>query len=51
MKDKSELYVFNAFFMSMRSKFVGEENSIQGYEVQWDPSVLSWAAFRSDVLG
>mmetsp|Transcript_35942 Transcript_35942/g.86872 ORF Transcript_35942/g.86872 Transcript_35942/m.86872 type:complete len:334 (+) Transcript_35942:31-1032(+) len=48
---KSELYVFNAFFMSMRSKFVGEENSIQGYEVQWDPAVLSWNSFRSEVLG
>lgn len=51
MHDKPELYVFNAFFMSMRSKFVGEENSIQGYEVQWDPSVLSWSSFRSEVLG
>jgi hypothetical protein len=48
---KPELYTFNAFFMNMRSKFVGEENSIHCYEVEWDPAQLSWASFRNDVLG
>ena len=44
-----ELYVFNAFFMSMRSKFVGEGTSIHCYEVQWDSSVMSWEDFRGQV--
>ena len=45
------LYVFNAFFMSMRSKFVGEGVSIHCYEVQWEPTELSWASFRGELLG
>jgi len=48
---KPDLYVFNAFFMAMRSKFVGEENAIHCYVVEWDPSKLSWASFRNDILG
>lgn len=50
VNDKPELYVFNAFFMAMRAKFVGD-NSIHCYVVEWDPSVLSWSAFRNKVLG
>mmetsp|Transcript_30988 Transcript_30988/g.36162 ORF Transcript_30988/g.36162 Transcript_30988/m.36162 type:complete len:346 (-) Transcript_30988:15-1052(-) len=46
-----ELYVFNAFFMSMRAKFVGKETSIHTYEVQWDPATLSWSDFRNQLLG
>jgi hypothetical protein len=46
-----DLYVFNAFFMTMRSKFVGADKSIHCYEVQWSPSKLSWDAFRNQVLG
>lgn len=45
------LYVFNAFFMSMRAKFVGDDASIYYFEVEWDPSKLSWADFRGKVLG
>eukprot|EP00980_Cylindrotheca_fusiformis_P006528 scaffold1384_cov116-Cylindrotheca_fusiformis.AAC.6 len=48
---KPELYVFNAFFMSMRSKFVGNGKSIHCYEVEWDPAILTWASFRESVLG
>merc|ERR1719384_989664 len=48
---KESLYVFNAFFMQMRSKFVGKEASIHCYEVEWDPSVLSWSNFRNELLG
>jgi len=51
VKDQTPLYVFNAFFMVMRSKFVGEDDSIHCYEVQWDPSTLSWEAFRGQLLG
>ncbi len=50
LNDK-ELYVFNAFFMSMRAKFVGKGKSIHTFEVQWDPNVLSWADFRNQLLG
>lgn len=46
-----ELYVFNAFFMTMRAKFVGEDNSIHTFEVQWDPAKLSWSDFRNKLLG
>jgi hypothetical protein len=45
------LYVFNAFFMSMRSKFVGPGVSIHGYEVEWNAAQLSWSDFRNKVLG
>jgi len=51
VKDQAPLYVFNAFFMVMRSKFVGDGVSIHCYEVQWDPKELSWAAFRGELLG
>lgn len=50
-KDMEPLYVFNAFFMSMRSRFVGDEDSIHCYEVQWHPEDLSWEDFRGKVLG
>jgi len=51
VKDQSPLYVFNAFFMVMRSKFVGEGVSIHCYEVQWDSSKLNWESFRGELLG
>jgi hypothetical protein len=51
VKDQSPLYVFNAFFMVMRSKFVGDGISIHCYEVQWDPKKLSWESFRGELLG
>jgi hypothetical protein len=46
-----EIYVFNAFFMSMRSQFVKPGTSIHYYVVDWDPKDLSWADFRGKVLG
>ena len=45
------LYVFNAFFMTMRSKFVGPNDSIHCFEIQWSPAKLSWDDFRNKVLG
>lgn len=48
---KPELYVFNAFFMKMRSNYIGDDNSIHCYIVKWDPTVLSWTSFRNEVLG
>jgi hypothetical protein len=49
--ENPEIYVFNAFFMAMRSKFVGEGKSIHCYEVEWSQDDLSWADFRGKVLG
>lgn len=51
VKDQSPLYVFNAFFMVMRSKFVEDGVSIHCYEVQWEPEKLSWEDFRGQLLG
>jgi len=50
MADK-ELYVFNAFFMSMRSGFTAPGKSIHYYTVEWDPAKLSWEDFRGKLLG
>lgn len=49
--EKGPLYVFNAFFMSMRSAFVGEDKSIHCFVVEWDPKVLAWEDFRGKLLG
>lgn len=48
---QTPIYVFNAFFMNMRSKFVGSDISIHCYEVEWDSSKLSWESFRGELLG
>jgi hypothetical protein len=37
--------------MVMRSKFVGADNNIHCYEVQWEPEKLSWESFRGELLG
>eukprot|EP00929_Paragymnodinium_shiwhaense_P067058 TRINITY_DN3373_c0_g1_i1.p1 TRINITY_DN3373_c0_g1~~TRINITY_DN3373_c0_g1_i1.p1 ORF type:complete len:1453 (+),score=496.86 TRINITY_DN3373_c0_g1_i1:143-4501(+) len=50
VKDK-ELYVFNAFFMSMRAKFTAPEKSIYYYSVVWQPGCCTWKNFRGSVLG
>ena len=49
-KDCKPMYVFNAFFMQMRDKFV-KGAGIHVYEVEWDPAKLSWRDFRGKVLG
>lgn len=48
---KKPLYVFNGFFMAMRSKFVTPGTSIHYYVVEFDPAQLTWADFRGKVLG
>jgi len=50
-KDHAPIYVFNAFFMSMRAGYVAKGVSIHTYEVQWDASKLSWSSFRGELLG
>merc|ERR1712217_800706 len=48
---KGTFYVFNGFFMSMRSKFVEPGTSIYYYVVEWDSTKLPWSDFRGKVLG
>ena len=48
---KPPMYTLNAFFMSMRGKFVQPGTSIHYYNVEFDPAELSWSAFRGNVLG
>lgn len=45
------IYCFNAFFMSMRSKFVAPGTSIHYYVVEFEAEQLAWADFRGKVLG
>jgi len=51
VEGKEPLYIFNGFFMAMRSKFTKPGTEIYYYVVEWDPTVLSWADFRGQVLG
>jgi len=51
MEGKTPLYIFNGFFMSMRSKFTEPGTQIYYYSVEWDPTELSWADFRGKLLG
>jgi len=46
-----ELYIFNGFFMSMRSKFTDPSAKLYYFSCEWDSKVLSWADFRGKVLG
>lgn len=48
---KAPIYTLNAFFMSMRGKFVIPGTSIHYYNVEFDPAELSWGTFRGKVLG
>jgi len=48
---KKPFYIFNAFFMSMRSQFTEPGKSIYYYVVEWDAADLSWDSFRNEVLG
>eukprot|EP01063_Lacrimia_lanifica_P032033 TRINITY_DN53_c0_g2_i4.p1 TRINITY_DN53_c0_g2~~TRINITY_DN53_c0_g2_i4.p1 ORF type:complete len:306 (+),score=171.52 TRINITY_DN53_c0_g2_i4:58-975(+) len=50
-EDQAPIYVFNGFFMSMRSKFTTPGTSIHYYTVDFSPKVLKWEDFRGAVLG
>ena len=51
VEGKTPAYIFNGFFMSMRSKYVTPGTSIHYYTVSFNSSALSWADFRGNVLG
>ena len=44
-------YVFNGFFMKMRSEYTKPGSSVQLYSVVWDAAELSWASFRGEIIG
>jgi len=48
---KDPLYIFNGFFMSMRSKFTAPGLSIHYYVVEFDAGTTPWGDFRGKVLG
>jgi len=49
--DGGSIYVFNAFFMSMRSQFVEKGKQIKWFVVEFDDEKLKWEDFRGKVLG
>ena len=51
VEGKEPVYIFNGFFMAMRSKFTKPGSSIHYFSVEWDANALSWADFRGKVLG
>jgi nucleoside diphosphate kinase len=51
VQGKDPIYVFNGFFMQIRSKYVKPGVSIHYYVVEWESEKLSWEAFRKDALG
>ena len=47
-----DIYVMNGFYMSMRGSYTDKSsNGIHYFTVQWPTDSLSWADFRSEVLG
>jgi len=51
IEGKEPCYVFNGFFMEMRSKYVAAGLSIYYYVVEWDAATMPWTAFRGEGLG
>jgi len=48
---KQPIYVFNAFFMSMRSQYTVPGTKLHYFSVAWDEKKYSWADFRGKLLG
>ena len=49
--ERDPIYVFNGFFMNMRSKYVKPGASIHYFTVSFPATTLTWGRFRSDVVG
>lgn len=45
------LFVIDGFYPALREKFIKEESNIHLFVVAFDPKVVSWAHFRSQVVG
>lgn len=50
-KVKSPIYLINGFYSSMRDLYVAKGAKVIYYTVEWEESDLSWADFRSKVIG
>lgn len=51
VEGKDPLYIFNGFFMSMRSKFTVPGTKIHYFVVEFEKADLAWEDFRGKVLG
>ncbi len=51
MADPDHIFVVNGFYAAMRARYTTPGASIYYYTVEWESSELSWADFRSRVLG
>jgi hypothetical protein len=49
--EQPPVYVFNAFFMSMRQTYVGEGTSIHFYSIEWNSADMKWKDFRETLIG
>lgn len=50
-KIQEPIYVINGFYTAMREKYTQASAQLYYYSVEWDAKDLSWADFRSKVLG
>ena len=51
MAGKDPIYVFNGFFMQMRTEFTKPGLSITYFVVEWPEAGMPWADFRGKLLG
>jgi len=51
IEGKEPHWIFNGFFMSMRSKFTVAGECIHYFVVEWDSKATPWSDFRGKVLG
>jgi len=51
MPEEETVFVVNGFYAAMRSKYTKPGSSIYYFSVEWDAAALSWADFRTEVLG
>jgi len=45
------IFTINGFYPAMREQFVRDGAVVNWFVVQWDEAVISWEAFRGDVIG
>jgi len=51
MPGKPPIYVFNAFFMTMRAQYTCPGRILHYFTVEWEEKDLPWADFRGKLLG
>ena len=50
-KPEKFVYVFNAFYLSMRGVYTASDAAIHYFVVEWNPRELTWSKFRGEVIG